>query len=111
MITFFSPSGYENSRKYPHADLISYIPFDTKSNAERFIKIVNPTVAVIMRYDIWPNIIKALNDHSVPVFLVDATMRGSSPRKYPFIKIIPQNAFFHSLQKFLLFLKKMLTDF
>lgn len=86
LITFFSPSGYENSRKYPHADLISYIPFDTKSNAELFIKIVNPTVAVIMRYDIWPNIIKALNDHSVPVFLVDATMRGSSPRKYPFIK-------------------------
>lgn len=86
LITFFSPSGYENSKKYPHADLISYIPFDTKSNAERFIKIVNPTVAVLMRYDIWPNTIKALNDHSVPVFLVDATMRGSSPRKFPFIK-------------------------
>ncbi|MFN3872960.1 MAG: 3-deoxy-D-manno-octulosonic acid transferase [Ignavibacterium sp.] len=86
LITFFSPSGYENSRKYPHADLISYIPFDTKSNAERFIKIVNPTVAVLMRYDIWPNTIKALADHNVPVFLVDATMRSTSPRKYPFIK-------------------------
>ncbi len=86
LITFFSPSGYENSRKYPHADLISYIPFDTKSNAERFIKIVNPTVAVLMRYDIWPNTVKALNDNHVPVFLVDATMRRSSPRKYPFIK-------------------------
>ncbi len=86
LITFFSPSGYENSLKYPHADLISYIPFDTKSNAERFIKIVNPTVAVLMRYDIWPNTIKALSDHNVPVFLVDATMRGTSPRKFPFIK-------------------------
>lgn len=86
LITFFSPSGYENSRKYPHADLISYIPFDTKSNAERFIKIVNPTVAVLMRYDIWPNTVKALNDNHVPIFLVDATMRSSSPRKYPFIK-------------------------
>lgn len=86
LITFFSPSGYENSRKYPHAELIAYIPFDTKSNAERFIKIVNPTVAILMRYDIWPNTIKALNDHSIPVFLVDATMRGNSPRKFPFIK-------------------------
>ncbi|MCX8105448.1 MAG: 3-deoxy-D-manno-octulosonic acid transferase [Ignavibacterium album] len=86
LITFFSPSGYENSKKYPHADLISYIPFDTKSNAERFIKIVNPTVAVLMRYDIWPNTIRALAEHEVPVFLVDATMRSSSPRKYPFIK-------------------------
>lgn len=86
LITFFSPSGYENSKKYPHADLISYIPFDTKSNAERFIKIVNPTVAVLMRYDIWPNTIKALNDNHIPTFLVDATLRNSSPRKYPFIK-------------------------
>lgn len=86
LITFFSPSGYDNSKKYPHADLISYIPFDTKSNAERFIKIVNPTVAILMRYDIWPNTIKALNDNAVPVFLVDATMRSKSLRKYPFIK-------------------------
>lgn len=86
LITFFSPSGYENSRKYPHADLISYIPFDTKSNAERFINIVNPSVVILMRYDIWPNTIKALNDNNVPVFLVDATMRNNSPRKYPFIK-------------------------
>lgn len=86
LITFFSPSGYENSKKYPHADLISYIPFDTKSNAERFIKIVNPSVAVLMRYDIWPNTVKALNDNNIPTFLVDATLRDSSPRKYPFIK-------------------------
>jgi len=25
IITFFSPSGYENSRKYPYADIVSYI--------------------------------------------------------------------------------------
>jgi 3-deoxy-D-manno-octulosonic-acid transferase len=86
LITFFSPSGYENSRKYPHADLISYIPFDTRSNAERFIRIVNPSVAVLMRYDIWPNTVKALHDNKVPTFLVDATLRKSSPRKYPLIK-------------------------
>lgn len=86
LITFFSPSGYENSRKYPHADLISYIPFDTRSNAERFISIVNPSVAVLMRYDIWPNTVKALHDNKVPTFLVDATLRKSSPRKYPLIK-------------------------
>lgn len=81
LVTFFSPSGYENSKKYPHADIISYIPFDTKFNAERFIKIVNPSVAIIMRYDIWPNIIKALSSKAIPVLLVDATLRKNSPRK------------------------------
>lgn len=81
LVTFFSPSGYENSKKYPHADIISYIPFDTKFNAERFISIVNPNIAVIMRYDIWPNIIKALHSKGIPLLLVDATLRKNSPRK------------------------------
>jgi 3-deoxy-D-manno-octulosonic-acid transferase len=87
LITFFSPSGYENSKKYPHADLISYIPFDTKTNAEKFIAITNPTLAVIMRYDVWPNIISELNKKNIPVYLVDATLRSDSPRKYPVLNI------------------------
>lgn len=86
LITFFSPSGYENSRKYPFADLIAYIPFDTIFNARRFINIVKPNLAVIMRYDIWPNMIKAMSEARTPVFLVDATMRKNSPRKLPLIK-------------------------
>jgi len=86
LITFFSPSGYENSKKYPYADLIAYIPFDTKSNAEKFIAITNPTLAVIMRYDIWPNMIISLKNKSIPIYLVDATLRSNSPRKYPLLK-------------------------
>jgi 3-deoxy-D-manno-octulosonic-acid transferase len=85
LITFFSPSGYENSKKYPHADLISYIPFDTKTNAEKFIAITNPTLAVIMRYDVWPNMVSELNKKNIPVYLVDATLRNNSPRKYPLL--------------------------
>ncbi len=86
LVTFFSPSGYENSRKYPHADLISYIPFDTYSNAIKFIKIVKPDLAVIMRYDIWPNHVLALKKFKVPSLLVDATMKGNTSRKLPLAK-------------------------
>lgn len=93
LVTFFSPSGYENSKKYPYADIISYIPFDTKFNAERFLAIVNPTVAVIMRYDIWPNIIKVLNSKGVPILLVDATLRKNSPRKSIFLRSFHKTLF------------------
>jgi 3-deoxy-D-manno-octulosonic-acid transferase len=86
LITFFSPSGYENSIKYPFADLIAYIPFDTKANTEKFIAITNPTLAVIMRYDVWPNMIESLRNKKIPIFLVDATLRSNSPRKYPLLK-------------------------
>ncbi len=86
LITFFSPSGYENSRKYPYADLVSYLPFDSKTYAERFISIVRPDLAILMRYDIWPNHIWAMKKRNIPCFIVDATMKKNSPRKLPVIK-------------------------
>lgn len=86
LVTFFSPSGYENSKKYPYADLVSYIPFDSYQNAQRFKQIVRPDLAVMMRYDIWPNHIWMMKKFNVPVFLVDATMKRNSPRKFPLLK-------------------------
>ncbi len=86
LVTFFSPSGYENSKKYPYADLISYIPFDTYSNAVRFIRIAHPDLAVMMRYDIWPNHVWAMKKFNIPCFIVDGTMKKNSSRKWPVIK-------------------------
>ena len=93
LVTFFSPSGYENSKKYPYADLISYIPLDTKLNAEKFIKIANPSLAVMMRYDIWPNHIWALRKANIPCYIVDATMKEKSARKLPLIKSFHKNLY------------------
>ena len=86
LVTFFSPSGYINSKKYPYADLVSYIPFDTVSNAEKFISLVKPDLAVIMRYDIWPNHIREMKKAGIRMLLVDATMKERSSRKIPLIK-------------------------
>ncbi len=86
LITFFSPSGYENSKRYPYADLVAYIPFDTSSNAERFIKLLRPDLAIMMRYDIWPNHIWAMKRAGITSYLVDATMKSNSLRKIPLIK-------------------------
>ena len=86
LVTFFSPSGYINSKKYPYADLVSYIPFDTVSNAEKFISLVKPDLAVIMRYDIWPNHIREMKRDGIRMLLVDATMKERSSRKIPLIK-------------------------
>jgi len=93
LVTFFSPSGYENSKRYPYADLVSYIPFDTVTKAEKFINIVKPDIAIIMRYDIWPNHIWAMKKANVPMLLVDATMKDGSPRKIPLIKSFHENLF------------------
>ncbi|MCB0744298.1 MAG: 3-deoxy-D-manno-octulosonic acid transferase [Ignavibacteriales bacterium] len=86
LVTFFSPSGYNNSIKYPHADIISYLPFDSVRNAKRFVGLVKPSAVLFMRYDFWPNFIWVLSQYKVAMFIVDATMSDKSKRKLPIAK-------------------------
>ena len=86
IVTFFSPSGYENSRKYPLADLVTYIPFDSQSAASRFLDILEPDLAVFVRYDIWPNHVWELSRRNIPALLVNATMSRLTLRRLPFVK-------------------------
>lgn len=86
IVTFFSPSGYEHSRKYPHADIISYIAFDTRRNARRFLDIARPDVAVMIRYDVWPNHIWELRRRGIPSMLASATMARQTERRLPLIR-------------------------
>lgn len=86
LITFFSPSGYDNSQKYPYADLIAYLPFDFSSEIKVFLDITNPDVVIFMRYDIWPNLLWQLKNRDIASLIVDATMQKKSNRKLPLIR-------------------------
>jgi 3-deoxy-D-manno-octulosonic-acid transferase len=83
IVTFFSPSGYEHSQAYKLASIISYIPFDTKANADRFIDLIRPSAAVIVRYDLWPNHVWALLEGKIPMFIASATLQKSTSRLLP----------------------------
>jgi len=86
LVTFFSPSGYDNSLKYPYADVIAYLPVDSVKNVREFISIANPNIVIFMRYDVWPNLIWELGNRNIPTIIADATMKNNSKRKIPFIK-------------------------
>lgn len=83
VVSFFSPSGYEHSRKYRLADVITYLPFDTGRNARRFLDLVRPDAAVMVRYDIWPNHIWELHRRGIPTLIANATMRQHTRRRLP----------------------------
>ncbi len=84
--TFFSPSGFENSKNYKSANIISYIPFDSYGDVQRFITLTRPNTAVMVRYDIWPNMIYALKKKQIPTMIANATMKENSVRTIPFIR-------------------------
>jgi 3-deoxy-D-manno-octulosonic-acid transferase len=79
ILTFFSPSGYEIRKNYPQADVVAYLPADTAPNARDFLAIVQPQLAIFIKYEFWPNYLHTLRHKNIPTLLVSAIFRPQQP--------------------------------
>lgn len=77
ILTFYSPSGYEIRKNYAGADIVSYLPFDSRRNAKKFIEIVKPVQAIFIKYEFWPNYLLELNKAQIPSYAISAIFRPS----------------------------------
>ena len=75
LLTFFSPSGYEVRKNYDGADIITYLPLDTITNARRFLRTVRPVMAFFIKYEFWYNYLHILKHRNVPVYSVSSIFR------------------------------------
>ena len=75
LLTFFSPSGYEVRKNYQGADIITYLPLDTITNARRFLRTVRPVMAFFIKYEFWYNYLHILKHRHVPVYSVSSIFR------------------------------------
>lgn len=75
VLTFFSPSGYELRKHYSGVDQVLYLPLDTLKNARRFIQMLNPQLAIFIKYEYWLNILMACKKANIPCILVSAYFR------------------------------------
>jgi 3-deoxy-D-manno-octulosonic-acid transferase len=75
VLTFFSPSGYEVVKNYKMADVICYLPLDSRQNAKNFLDMVHPELAVFVKYEFWPNFLKELDIRKVKTILVSGIFR------------------------------------
>lgn len=75
VLTFFSPSGYRSAKQYPFADVVCYLPFDTKLNARRFVNMVNPKMAFFVKYEYWLNFLYTLKRKNIPTYSVSSIFR------------------------------------
>ena len=75
VITFFSPSGYEIRKNYALADHVFYLPIDTRSNARKFVSLLNPTIAVFTKYEYWYHYFEALHENNTPLYIISGIFR------------------------------------
>ncbi|MFD0933259.1 3-deoxy-D-manno-octulosonic acid transferase [Psychroflexus salinarum] len=74
-VSFFSPSGYEVKKKDPKFDIITYLPLDTKKNAQQFLDILSPEIAFFVKYEIWPNLMDVIQDRQLKTYLISGIFR------------------------------------
>lgn len=77
VLTFFSPSGYEVKKDSGVADIITYLPLDTKANAKRFLDLVHPELVVFVKYEFWPNYLAELKKRSIHTISISTIFRNS----------------------------------
>lgn len=75
LLTFFSPSGFNNKAQNSDADYVFYLPIDTIRNARKFVRIVSPAMAIFVKYEFWFNYLNELHQNKIPVYTVSAIFR------------------------------------
>jgi 3-deoxy-D-manno-octulosonic-acid transferase len=83
LLTFFSPSGYEIRKDYSNADVVCYLPTDTRRNVKRFLSLVNIEKAIFVKYEFWGNFLLELKKREIPTYIISAIFR----KKQIFFKI------------------------
>lgn len=105
LVTFFSPSGYENVVKKKHiADVICYLPFDKKTDVKEFVSQLDVKLYFTVKYDYWYNLFTELKNKDVKIYVISALFYESqsfftSYGKW-FVKQLQKNVdwFFHQTQ-------------
>ena len=75
LLTFFSPSGYLPAKNYQQADIVCYLPFDTRRSVRRFLDLVRPKMAFFIKYEFWLNYLLELKRRTIPEYSVSSIFR------------------------------------
>jgi 3-deoxy-D-manno-octulosonic-acid transferase len=81
IVSFFSPSGFNNIKDSSCFDKKVYLPFDTQQNARLFIEAIEPRLIIFVRYELWQNILSYASRKNIETWLIAAAPPNSSSSK------------------------------
>ena len=75
LLSFYSPSGYNNMKDSELADWVFYLPHDTKKNAKFIAQNIKPIKVIFIKYEFWFNYIQELSKEDIPVYFISSIFR------------------------------------
>jgi 3-deoxy-D-manno-octulosonic-acid transferase len=68
------------------ADAVFYFPFDWRWSVRRALRIIQPSVVLLMETELWPNFLRECKAREIPVALVNGRISRQSFQRYSWIK-------------------------
>jgi len=82
-ITTMTPTGSERVKAlFGDSVFHVYVPYDTPAAVRRFLKKVQPKLALIMETELWPNLIDQCARQQLPVLVANARLSERSAKGY-----------------------------
>ncbi|HNX80842.1 MAG TPA: 3-deoxy-D-manno-octulosonic acid transferase [Candidatus Omnitrophota bacterium] len=83
VITTVTPTGNTIARTLANKeDCVTYLPFDISFITNRFIRIIKPSMCIIAETELWPNLLRSLHKHAIPVAVVNGRLSDHSLKGY-----------------------------
>lgn len=79
LISFFSPSGFNQYVNQNLADAVCYLPLDRRKSIALFIEQVQPKAFLVVKYEFWFNLFEQLHQKQIPIFVISANFRPQQP--------------------------------
>lgn len=92
LVSFYSPSGFENAKRTDLIDLRIYLPADTSTGYNAIFDKFKISAIIFTRYDIWPNLVRKASRLNIPLILIGAEFRQGS-------RYLNKSSFFGNLLK------------
>ena len=87
VITTITPTGSDRVRALwgERVDHV-YLPYDLPGSATRFLRHFQPSLALIMETELWPNLLFGCRDQGIPVYILNARLSARSLRGYRLLR-------------------------
>jgi 3-deoxy-D-manno-octulosonic-acid transferase len=85
-VTYFSPSAKQaasSAREFTYTD---YSPVDRAGAVAEFYDALKPSLVLISKHDVWPNMVWKARERAIPVWLVNGNFHPRSMRAWPIVR-------------------------
>ncbi len=82
VISSVTETGRAVARQIPEVDVCLFFPFDLSWAVRRALRLVNPSIILIVETEIWPNFVRIAHQNRIPIMLVNGRFSDRSFPRY-----------------------------